>query len=139
MLASDAPRHAPPLPANRLLGHKCVPARAWAARVVIPPEEPYNQRMLWPKEASFGKRARGQPEVPSRCRWKPRSCTLAIYTVIETAKGLSVVEVKNGETAATAASRHGGVVADPNLYRRIQDAYDALLHLAHDEQEDDLE
>jgi hypothetical protein len=64
---------------------------------------------------------------------------LALYTVIETEKGLSVVEVKSGEAAATAASRHGGVVADPNLYRRLQDAYDALLHLAHDEQDEDVE
>jgi len=64
---------------------------------------------------------------------------LAVYTVIETEKGLRVVEVKSGETATAAASRNGGVVVDSNVYRRLQDAYDALLYLAHDELEDDVE
>lgn len=64
---------------------------------------------------------------------------MATYAVIETEKGLNVVEVQSGESASAAALRHGGVVADPNLYRRLQDAYDALVHLAHEEQEDDVE
>lgn len=61
---------------------------------------------------------------------------LATYSVIETERGLKVVELKRGESAAAAAARHGGVIVDAAVYRRLQDAYDALFHLAHEEEDD---
>lgn len=64
---------------------------------------------------------------------------MANYTIIETHQGLKVIEVPPGESLATAAARHGGVTLDSNLYRRLQDAYEALTHLAQEEQDDEGE
>lgn len=64
---------------------------------------------------------------------------MASYTIIETQHGLKVVEVQPGESALSAAVRHGGVALDSNFYRRLQDAYEALVHLAQEEQDEETE
>ena len=60
------------------------------------------------------------------------------YLVIETDDGLTVAEVQPGMELAEAAERHGGVIVDTNVYKTYDDAYDALLALQADDEDDDL-
>jgi len=58
------------------------------------------------------------------------------FLVIETDDGLMVVEQNDQETAEQSAVRHGGVLADPTLYKSYEDAIDALQQIKTIAEED---
>lgn len=61
------------------------------------------------------------------------------YEVIETEEGLTVAEITPGITPEEAASRRRGLLIDPGPYDNYEDAYDALLAMKLDEEEEDKE
>jgi hypothetical protein len=58
------------------------------------------------------------------------------YAIIETDDGFTVVELRPGEAAEEAASGQRGYVVDPGPYGSYDEAYDALLALQEEEEED---
>jgi hypothetical protein len=58
------------------------------------------------------------------------------YELIETEEGLAVAEIMPGTTAEEAASRRGGMLIDPGPYETYEDAYEALMALKMDEEEE---
>ncbi len=62
---------------------------------------------------------------------------MALYEIIETDAGLTVVELEPGAEPEETALRHDGVVVDPGPFKSYDDAYDAALAL-QDEDEDEL-
>lgn len=63
--------------------------------------------------------------------------SMAYYAIIEVDAGLTVVTIPPGLTAEQQATRHAGVVVDPGPYETYEDAYDALLALSADEDDED--
>jgi len=63
---------------------------------------------------------------------------MSLYEIVETDAGFTVVEVRPGAPPEEAAARHAGVVVDPGPYRTYEDAYDALLALQAEEEDEDL-
>jgi hypothetical protein len=61
---------------------------------------------------------------------------MAVFSIIETDDGLLVVEHPESMSAEETASRHGGVVIDENPYPTYDEAYDALLALQRDADDD---
>ena len=59
------------------------------------------------------------------------------YELIETEDGLSVAEIMPGVTPEEVARQRGGLVIDPGPYDTYEDAYDALMALKLDEEEED--
>jgi hypothetical protein len=60
------------------------------------------------------------------------------YAIIETDDGVTVAEIQSGATPEEAAERHGGVVVDPGPYSDYEDACEAMLALADEEEEEDV-
>lgn len=62
---------------------------------------------------------------------------MALYCIIETDDGWTIVEHPPDATAEEAAHRHGGVVIDPGPYDSYADASDALeaLQMELDDEE----
>lgn len=58
------------------------------------------------------------------------------YAIIETDAGMAVAELPPGVMAEDAAISRGGVVVDPGPFENYEEAYDAMLAL---EDEDDEE
>ncbi|MCR4415775.1 MAG: hypothetical protein NUV77_25455 [Thermoguttaceae bacterium] len=63
---------------------------------------------------------------------------MTLYQIIETDAGLTVSELQPNTLPEVAAERAGGVVVDPGPYSTYEDAYDAMLALAVEEEEDEL-
>ncbi len=61
------------------------------------------------------------------------------FIVIETEDGLTVAEVDRHSTPETEAGRFRGRLADPASYATYEDAYDALLLLEAEWQQDPYE
>lgn len=61
------------------------------------------------------------------------------FIVVETEDGLTVTEVDRYSTPESEASRFGGRLADPTAYATYEDAYDALLLLEAELQQDPYE
>jgi hypothetical protein len=59
------------------------------------------------------------------------------YAIIETEVGLTVAEVEPGMSAEDVAEGQGGVVLDPGPYKDYDDAYDAMLALSEEEEEEE--
>lgn len=59
------------------------------------------------------------------------------YAIIDTDAGLTVAEMSQGVGPEEEALRLGGVVVDPGPYPTYEDAYDAMLSLA--DEDDDKE
>ena len=59
------------------------------------------------------------------------------YIVIETESGLTLAEVAKHETPEAVAEKHRGLIVDQTLYKSYEDAYDAMLNLQSEEDEDD--
>lgn len=57
------------------------------------------------------------------------------YAVIETDQGLTVAEVPAHGTAEEAASSRGGLLVDSCLYETYEDALDAMMLIAEEEEE----
>ncbi len=62
---------------------------------------------------------------------------MASYAIIEVDAGLTVVPIPPGTTAEQQATRHAGVVVDPGPYETYEDAYDALLALSAEDDEEE--
>jgi hypothetical protein len=61
---------------------------------------------------------------------------MSLFAIIEVDEGLTVAELAPDEAPEAAAMSQGGVVIDPGPYHTYQDAYDAMLAL-EDEIEDE--
>jgi hypothetical protein len=61
------------------------------------------------------------------------------YAIIETDLGLTVTEMKPGESPEQAAEREAGLLVDPGPYKDYDDACDAMLAIKEEEEEEDLE
>ncbi len=59
------------------------------------------------------------------------------YAIIETDAGLSVTEFRGNETPEVQAERKGGLLVDPGPYKTFDDAYDAMIALKEEEDEED--
>ena len=60
------------------------------------------------------------------------------YEIIETDAGFTVVEVKPGAQPEETAARYHGVMVDPGPYKTYDDAYDAILALQGEEEEQEV-
>ncbi len=60
------------------------------------------------------------------------------YTIIETDAGLTVAELKQGQTPEEAAERAGGLLVDPGPYKTYDDACEAMLAIKEEEEEEDV-
>jgi hypothetical protein len=58
------------------------------------------------------------------------------YAIIETDEGMTVTEVRPELPAEDVAAQHGGVVIDAGPFDSYQDAYDALLALDDEDDEE---
>jgi hypothetical protein len=61
---------------------------------------------------------------------------MKLYQIIEIDQGLAVAELEPGVLPEVAAERSGGVVVDPGPYRSYEEAYDAMVVLEDEEEED---
>ncbi|NUQ61663.1 MAG: hypothetical protein HUU20_04190 [Pirellulales bacterium] len=59
---------------------------------------------------------------------------MSLFAIIEVDEGLTVTELSPNEPPETKAVTQGGVVVDPGPYYSFQDAYDAMLAM-----EDEIE
>jgi hypothetical protein len=60
------------------------------------------------------------------------------YAIIENDAGLTVAEMKAGESPEQTAERAAGLLVDPGPYKSYQDAYDALVAIEDEDDEDDV-
>ncbi len=63
---------------------------------------------------------------------------MALYQIIETDDGLTVAEVQAEAVPEEGAVVQRGVVVDPGPYKTYEDAYDAVLALKQEEEDEDL-
>ncbi len=61
------------------------------------------------------------------------------YELIETNEGLTVIEIPSGSSAEEAARQQGGLVVDPGPFTSYEDAYEALMTLKLDVDEQDFD
>jgi hypothetical protein len=61
---------------------------------------------------------------------------MLLYEIIETDEGLTIVELEHDGLAEEAAERHGGVVVDTGPFKTYDEAYDAILALQDEEDEE---
>ena len=59
------------------------------------------------------------------------------YELIETNEGMTVIEIPAGATAEDAARQQDGLVVDPGPFASYEDAYEALMALKLDENEEE--
>jgi hypothetical protein len=59
------------------------------------------------------------------------------YELIETNEGLTVIEIPAGATAEEAARQQDGLVVDPGPFTSYEDAYEALMDLKLDNEEEE--
>jgi len=59
------------------------------------------------------------------------------YQIVEIDEGLAVAEAQPGMTPDEVAALCGGLLIDPGPYKTFEDAYDALLALQAEEEEED--
>lgn len=59
------------------------------------------------------------------------------YAIVEIDDGLTVVPLPSGGDAEEAARQHGGLLVDPGPYASYDEAYEALLALPADDEEEE--
>lgn len=59
------------------------------------------------------------------------------YELIETNEGLTVVEIPTGNTPEEAAQQQGGIIVDPGPFTNYEDAYEALMAIKMEEEEEE--
>ena len=64
---------------------------------------------------------------------------MLLYEIIETDEGLAVAEIPPGATPEDVAAKRGGLLIDPGPYKTFEDAYDAMLVIQEEEEEEDLQ
>lgn len=62
---------------------------------------------------------------------------MLLYEIIETDEGLAVAEMHPGVGPDEVAAAQGAVLIDPGPYRTFEDAYDALLALQTEDEEEE--
>ena len=62
---------------------------------------------------------------------------MPLFSIIETEGGLTVAEIEPGTGADETALKLGGVVVDPGPYKTYEDAYDAVLAIQSEEDDED--
>ncbi len=62
---------------------------------------------------------------------------MLLYEIIETDEGLAVAEMHPGVSPDEVAAAQRAVLIDPGPYRTFDDAYDAMVALQSEEEEDD--
>jgi hypothetical protein len=62
---------------------------------------------------------------------------MANFAIIEVDDGLTVAELDPQATPEESATRQGGVLVDPGPYKSYDDAYDAILALKEEEEDDE--
>jgi hypothetical protein len=62
---------------------------------------------------------------------------MATFAIVEVNDGLTVAELDSRSTAEDAAARQGGVVVDPGPYKSYDEAYDAILALQEEDEEEE--
>ncbi len=58
------------------------------------------------------------------------------FEIIETDAGMTVADLASWETPEEAAIRQGGAVVDPGPYKSYDDAYDGILALQAEEEDE---
>ena len=58
------------------------------------------------------------------------------YELVENDAGLTVIEIPNGYTAEEAARQQEGLIVDPGPFTSYEDAYEALMALKLDDEEE---
>ncbi len=61
------------------------------------------------------------------------------FAIIEIEDGLTVAEFEAGATPDEVAAMHGGILIDPGPYPSYEDAYDAMVAIQSEEEEEDLQ
>jgi hypothetical protein len=61
------------------------------------------------------------------------------YAIIETDAGLTVAELRPGESPEQAAEREAAMLIDPGPYKDYQDACEAIVAIQDEEDEEDDE
>ncbi len=62
---------------------------------------------------------------------------MLLYELIETNDGLTVIEIPTGNSPEEAAREQGGLVVDPGPFTNYEDAYEALMALKLDSEEEE--
>lgn len=62
---------------------------------------------------------------------------MAQFAIIEVDDGLEVAEFEPGTMPDDVAAKHGGTLIDPGPYKSYEDAYDALVAIQSEEEEED--
>jgi hypothetical protein len=62
---------------------------------------------------------------------------MLLYELIETNDGLTVIEIPTGNSPEEAARQQGGLVVDPGPFTNYEDAYEALMALKLDSEEEE--
>jgi hypothetical protein len=63
---------------------------------------------------------------------------MVFYQITETDEGLAVAETQPGVTPEETAATQDGILIDPGPYKTFEDAYDAMLALQEEEEEDEV-
>jgi hypothetical protein len=63
---------------------------------------------------------------------------MVFYQIIEIDDGLTVAETPSGVAAEEVAMARGGILIDPGPYKTFEDAYDAMLALQEEEEEEEV-
>jgi hypothetical protein len=58
------------------------------------------------------------------------------FAIIEVDDGLTIVELQPGQSAEEVAVREGGVLVDAGPYSSYDDAYDALIELEGEDEDE---
>jgi len=61
------------------------------------------------------------------------------YELIETDEGMTVIEITPGMTPEDAARQYDGLVVDPGPYTSYEDAYEALMALKLDPDDEEID
>jgi hypothetical protein len=64
---------------------------------------------------------------------------MPLFSIIETEGGLTVAELEPGTLPDDAAVKHGGVVVDPGPYKTYEDAYDAMMAIGSEDDDEEEE
>jgi hypothetical protein len=60
------------------------------------------------------------------------------FAIIEVDDGLAVAEFEPGLLPEEVAAKHGGTLIDPGPYKSYEDAYDAMVAIQAEEEDEDL-
>lgn len=59
------------------------------------------------------------------------------FAIIEVDDGLTIATIQPGQSAEEAATAQGGVLIDPGPFGTYEEAYDAMMNLGEEEDEEE--